>query len=281
MSPSNDWGRMPGPKLVRLTRARRRSINTGLIDKAQKDRDESAVMTAMRELEQNGGRFSSLSIATRSAIPPKEIDNLMSYGSRLAKGDDTTNPALYLKLTDERSLKALTDAQFYRLRGELSQSDFQHFARERQKEIAGKGSDKPDDLNTSAIKQVLDDRLRMLGRDPTPKDGSTESQLIGAMHKTVRDSILNAQTVTGKKMTDAEVEKHIDGLFSKSVSFRNTFLGMDIGGLKSMGLMGMSPSDIPTNVRDQLKKDFAARGIDSPADTDLLGAYWKLKLSQR
>ena len=121
----------------------------------------------------------------------------------------------------------------------------------------------------------------MLGRDPTPKDGSQEAQLVGAMHKAVRDSILSAQAASGKKMTDAEVEKHIDGLFARSVTFRNTFLGMDIGGLKQMGLMTMAPKDIPGNVRDRLLQDFAARGIENPSETDLLGAYWKLKLSQR
>lgn len=268
------------PELVEMTR-RTAEHQYGLIDKAQKARGEAIVADAMRALESNGGRYSALPVSLRSQIPAKEVDNLMSYGARVSKGDDVTNAAVYLTLTNDAKLRSLSDNEFYRLRGELSQSDWQHFAEERDKLISGKAGDKAGDLNTAAISQTLGDRLRMLGRDPTPKDGSQEAQLVGAMHKAVRDSILSAQAASGKKMTDAEVEKHIDGLFARSVTFRNTFLGMDIGGLKQMGLMTMAPKDIPGNVRDKLLQDFAARGIENPSETDLLGAYWKLKLSKR
>lgn len=247
--------------------------------KAIKEREDQSVAEAMRQVVANGGRFSELPVAVRAAIPAKEVDNVMNFAQRIAKGDDTTNNALYLRLTDPQVLTGLSENELYRLKPQLSQTDFDHFAQQRQTLIAAKngGPPKPGDLDASAINNVLATRLRTLGMDPTPKDSDTAAVMqIGAIQKFVRESILRDQATTGKKFNDAEIEKHIDGLFAKSAKFQDTFLGIPWGE-KSGRVLASKVGDIPSGVRDALKKDFKAAGIDSPTDADLLGAYFQLK----
>jgi len=245
--------------------------------KAIKQREDENVANAMRAVQQNGGRFSELPIAIRAGIPPKEVDNVMNFAARIAKGDDVTNPAVYQKLaSDPAYLKSLSDNEFFRLRPQLNETDFKHFANERGAATKTGGANAAEDLNTPAINDVLNDRLRTLGIDPTPKDGSPDAMRVGAMRKFVRDSLLNAQSVAGKKMSDAEVEKHVDGLFAKSQEFQTSFLGFSTG-TSSKRMLDMQVRDIPSDVRDRLKKDFKAAGIAEPTDADLLGAYWRLK----
>ena len=269
-------GPSPSPEATKMARTAAEH-QYGVITKSIKAQEDNAVAEGMRWLESNGGRFSELPPALKAAIPPKEYDNLRGYSQKVAKGDDVTSPALYQKLAaDTAYLKGMSDDAFYRLRTELSESDFKHFANERAKLISGKGGDSAQDLNTSAINMVLNDRLRSMGEDPTPKDSTPEAAKLGEMRKFIRESILNAQATTGKKMTDLDVEKHIDGLFAKSVGFQTTFLGINSGRTSQM-LMGMKPGDIPSDVRDRIKLDFRNNGIENPTDAQLLGVYWRLK----
>ena len=250
-------------------------------NKAVKQREDEGVANAMRGIIQNGGRFSELPLNVRSAIPPKEVDNVMNFAARVAKGDDVTNLALYQRLSTDRGyLRSLSDNEFFRLRSQLSESDFKHFANERASLVSGKTGTASEDLNTPAINQVLADRLRTLDMDPTPKDGSSDAMRVGAIRKFVRTSILNAQATTGKKMTDAEVEKHIDGIFAKSQEFRTTFLGFGTG-TTAQRLLTMKVGDIPSSIKDKLRGDFKAAGVPDPTDADLLGAYWQLKFAKR
>jgi soluble lytic murein transglycosylase len=251
----------------------------GVIIRSIKAQEDNAFVGSMRWLEANGGRYADIPDSLKGAVKPDKWDDLRSYGKKVAKGDDsTTNMALYQKLaTDTNYLKGLTDNAFYQFRTELSEGDFKHFVNERAKLVQGKGSESPQDLNTSAINTVLNDRLRTMGRDPTPKDGSKEAATLGEMRKYVRESILNAQAVTGKKMTDAEVEKHVDGLFVKSVAFQSTFLGFDFGNPAGKQMLAMTYSDIPGSVRDRIKADFRKKGVGDPTDADVLGVYWRLK----
>ncbi|SDC68867.1 soluble lytic murein transglycosylase [Massilia sp. PDC64] len=245
------------------------------LSKAIKADEDQRVSVAMQGLMQNGGRFSSLPYAVRSQIPADKVDNVLSFAQKVAKGDDITNPAVYQRLSDPTVLRRLSDDEFFHLRGELSESDFKHFSAQRAA-AQDKATNKVEEINMSAMNTALRDRFQSLGIDPTPKDGSDEAARVGAIKKFVTDSMLAQQKVTGKQMTDAEVEKHIDGLFAKSVSFRTSFLGFETGN-SSQRLLTMQASDIPGGTRDALVADFKRAGIDKPTDADLLGAYFRLK----
>ena len=245
------------------------------LSKAIKADEDQRVTVAMQGLMQNGGRFSALPYAIRSQIPADRVDNVLSFAQKVAKGDDITNPAVYQKLSDPQTLRRLSDNEFFQLRAELSEADFKHFSAQRAAAL-DKSTNKTEEINMSAMNAALRDRFQSLGIDPTPKDGSDEAARVGAIKKFVTDSMLAQQKITGKQMTDADVEKHIDGLFAKSVGFRTQFLGVDTG-RTSQRLLTVQASDIPGETRDALIKDFKAHGIDKPTDADLLGAYFRLK----
>lgn len=245
--------------------------------KAIKQREEEAVATAMRGVVENGGRYSELPVSVRAALPPKEVDNVLGFAQRISKGDDTTSPWLYNKLTNNPGqLANMSDDAFYALRRELSEADFKHFSQERAK-LAGKApTGAPGDLNTGAIKQTLDERLRMLQIDPSPKDdGGADAARIGGIRRFVDQYFYAAQRETGKKFNDAEIATHIDALFAKNATFRGWFSNT------SGPMLGMKASDLPGDVKDNLKAAFKRQGIDSPTDAQLMNAYWNTKVARK
>lgn len=244
------------------------------VNKAIKQRNDEAVAGAMQELVANGGRYAELPLAVRATIPAEEVDKVLNFAGKIAKGEDRTNEAVYQKLAgDPAYLLSMDDNAFYQLRAELSESDFKTFANQRGA-AAGRGADKADELNTSAINSTLNNRLATLKIDPTPKDGSADAARVGAIRKFVNDAVLSQQKVSGKQMTDRETEEFVDGLFAKSVQFRGLF------GTSNERMLTVKAGDIPSDVKKALKADFKKNGIDDPTDSDLLGAYWKLVAAQ-
>ena len=134
----------------------------------------------------------------------------------------------------------------------------------------------PGDLNTGAIKQTLDERLRMLQIDPSPKDdGGADAARIGGIRRFVDQYFYAAQRETGKKFNDAEIATHIDALFAKNATFRGWFSNT------SGPMLGMKASDLPGDVKDNLKAAFKRQGIDSPTDAQLMNAYWNTKVARK
>ncbi|CAB3624714.1 transglycosylase SLT domain-containing protein [Achromobacter pestifer] len=241
-------------------------------NKAIKQRDDEAVAGAMRELVANGGRYSDLPLAVRANIPAGNVAEVMGFAGKVAKGEDRTNEAVYQKLAGDPSyLRSLSDNEFYRLRGELSESDFKTFSNQRGA-AAGRGVDKVDELNTSAINSTLNNRLATLKIDPSPKDGTSDAMRVGAIRKFVNDAVLDQQKVVGKQMTDRDTEEFIDGLFAKSVQFRSFWFGSS-----NERLLTLKVGDIPGEVKTALKADFKKNGIDDPTEADMLGAYWRMQ----
>ena len=169
--------------------------------KAIKQREEEAVTTAMRGIIENGGRFSDLPVSVRAAVPPKEVENLICFAQMIAKGDDSTSLWLYAKLAgNPDQLARMNDNEFFALRRELSEADFKHFANERAKRTGGgTGSNGPGDLNTQAIKQSLDERLRMLKIDPSPKDDGGNDAARIERHSAFCRSVFHGRPARGRQ----------------------------------------------------------------------------------
>lgn len=245
------------------------------MEQAFKADEDARTTAAMQALLENGGRFSQLPFAVKSRIPADKVDSVLTFGQKIAKGDDITNPAIYQYLSDPAVLRGMSEDKFFQMRGELSESDWQHFATQR-KAANGQSGNKIEEINMPAMNQILRDRFDTLGIDPTPKGGSEEAGRVGAIKKFVTDSMLEQQKISGKQMSDADVAAHIDGLFAKSVTFRNSWMGIETG-KSSERLLTMKAKDIPAGTREALQRDFAANGIPAPTDADLLGAYFRLK----
>lgn len=246
--------------------------------KAIKQREEEAVATAMRGVIENGGRYSDLPVSIRAKLPPKEVDNVIGFAQKIAKGDDTSSMWLYAKLAgNPDQLARMSDNEFFALRRELSEGDFKHFANERAKRTGSvAGSNGPGDLNSQAIKQSLDERLRMLKIDPSPKDdGGNDAARIGGMRRFVDQYFMAAQREAGKKFTDTEVAQHLDALFAKNATFRGWFSN------SSGPMLGMKVSDIEGTAKDSIKAAYKRQGIDNPTDAQIMNAYWNAKVARK
>lgn len=238
------------------------------IEKATKQKYEEAKAVAMRGVMENGGRFTELPADVRGALAPDDVGGVMDFAKKISSGDDTTSLWLYNKLaSNPQELKSMTDDQFFALRSELSEADFKHFSNERAKMITGESPNGPGDMNTDAITRTLNDRLNSMGIDPTPKDGSTEAERIGAVRRFVNQSIAVEQANRGKKMSDVEVSSFIDSLLAQ----QNQVFSTNLFGSARIAKTG----DIPSATKDALKAAFKRNGVDNPSDADLLNAYWR------
>lgn len=251
--------------------------------KATKADEDARTTAAMQAIQQAGGRFSDIPYAIRSSIPADQVDKVLAFGERIAKGDNITNPAVYQRLSDPKVLTSLSENEMFQMRAQLSVDDYKHFVTQRNAAI-GKSTDKMGEINTAAIDRALANRFKTLGIDPTPKDGTDDAARLGVITKMVTDVAIAHQRATGKTLTDVEVEKQVDGMFAKSATFRTSFFGLSRsetppgeGGDVSQRLMTMKVGDIPSATRDELRREFKAAGVTDPVDSDILGAYLRLR----
>lgn len=250
--------------------------------KAIEQRDQEATANAIQGLIKNGGRFSDLPSEVRAAIPAKEYDNVMGIGKKIAMGDDVTNLSLYNKLSidptkDPVTGQPMSDAKFMSYRPELSQADFKHFSEQRAKIIGGQpGSPSdPAEINMEAINSSLNYTLPMLKLDPTPKDGSADAMRVGAIRKTVVQTLIAQQSAAGKKFTQAEVTEHVNALFAKNQTIRGLISGY------SGSMLGMKASDLPSDTVKEIKASLKAQGNESPTDGQILQHYWLTQIAKR
>lgn len=243
-------------------------------DDARKQRADEAESAAITWLADNAGRWADMPAALRAAIPPKALEGVMNFAKKLRKGEDATDPNLYLQLSNPDTLKGLSDEEFLKTRAGLSESDWKLKAREREKlrNPSPTAAHDPGELNSPAIKSGLDERLRTLGMDPTPKDGTPEAARVGALRQFVDKSILDLQRESGKKLNDAEVAAHLDRLFAQNVAVKGWFSD------SSGPMVKMKAGDIPREERQAIEAAYAKRGVSDPTDAQVLALYWKAKL---
>lgn len=248
-------------------------------DKAVAQRKDEVTARVMQALTQNGGRFSEVPASLRTDLTqfaPDKVDDVLKFGQRVALGDNSTNPAVYQRLSDPTVLRTLSDSQLYQLRGQLSMDDYKHFTDERTKLLNPTGSTGPGDLNSSAVKNTLDQRLRELKIDPTPKDdGGNDAARVGAIRRYVDEQVLTAQRNSGRKFNDMETGQFIDRLFSQSAQLRGWT------GSYTAPAISAAPGDIPGPVRDQIKAAFSKQGVSDPTDAQVLNAFLHWNATQK
>lgn len=252
--------------------------------KAETQRETEVVVAAQQELLANGGNFNELRPSTAAALrryAPGKVDDLQTFAGKIRNGQDQTNPAAYLRLSDPNYLGTLSEQQLFALRPQLSEADYKHFVQERTKLVTGQASNGPGDLNTAAVKNVLDQRLRELKIDPTPKDdGGADAARVGTIRRIVDTQLLAMQREQGKKFNDAETAAAIDKLFATNVEVKGRFTN------KSMSVFSVNPgglfgSDIPSDTRDKIKGAFKRAGVSDPTDAQVYDAYVQKTLAER
>lgn len=246
---------------------------------AIKQREDESVLAAQQGLLQNGGSWNALPPAIRNAVPAGKVDDLLSFGQKIAKGEDRTDPVMFQRMaTDDKWLKGLSDAEFFWHARKLSEADGQQMALRRGKLLNNEVKNGPGDVDFASMNSTLNARLNQMGIDPTPQErDKAGQQRVGAIRGAVSNYVLQQQQQAGKKFNDAEMAKVIDQAISRQIPFRMVgFFGGET--VKPERLLTMQANDIPPAVVDKLRADFKAAGVPSPSDGDLLGAYLNLKL---
>ena len=253
-----------------------------LMKQGNEQRDGQAVDDAMTWLRANDYNWSAMPASLQSRIPSGKLDNLMDYAAKGSKGIPVqTDLSLYQMLSDDSYLRKLTPQQFSETRQKLSDSDFKKFADRRDALTNPNAANGPGELNTQAISRTLHDRLALMGIDANPKHDDKEGNArVGMIRRMVDDWVLNAQSVAGKKFSDADTAKAIDDLMRQSVTMRSTFMGMT-GSPTTQPLFSLKTAgDLPDDARKAIENQFKARGI-TPTDADVVGAYIRGKVAMR
>lgn len=233
----------------------------------EQDASDAAMKTAMNMLPSVGFQMSRLPQSVTEAINPKELPALQTWAGNMAKGDDVTDPAVYqYYATHPEALKQLTEDQFFNLRTKLSDADWRRFANQRAELLSGKGSNSAGDLDHTAINRHFSENMRMMGKDPSPKDGTSEAAMMGARRQALDISIAAAQRSAGRKFNDAEIGAHVSAFFMQT--------GVSTGwfGVSREPLMGMDYSDIGRETRLKIIESLERNGIP-PTEGNVMQAF--------
>jgi soluble lytic murein transglycosylase len=190
--------RVKDPESYKVARA---SIEKQYSDtlKAQKQRDDDAVNTALDMVEKNGGSYANLPLNVRNLIPPDKRDTVMSFAEKVAKGVEVkTDPEVYYGL----SFAAANDPEIFKGRDlrqyfpQLSPSDRKHF-------IDLQGKKQEELLDHSTLEGQKSDLVASLKLDKV-KAGLFSIEADKALRA--------AESAKGKKLTQEERQKELDKL---------------------------------------------------------------------
>lgn len=244
----------------------------------QQEQGYQAINTAIDGLRQNGGNFDALPVELQQNIPFGKIGEVKAYADKVANGTIRTNTDVYNKLSDPKLLVKLSDGEFNTLRADLEPKDFQQFSSERAALRSGKALNAAGDIPRESINTALAEKLVQLGIDPTPKGSDEKGQMrIGALKQFVANQVLEQQAGLGRKMNDKEVGTLVNQLFLRNFKFKNTLLGFEFGGPKSISYMSMKYGDIPAGDRNLIELKLKDRGL-KPSEGDVLGIYLNMKM---
>jgi soluble lytic murein transglycosylase len=252
----------------------------GIITKSVKEKGEQILLGARQALLANGGDFAALDAKTKGDVATYgagSIVELEKFANFIANPPQKTNMAAFnVALSHPEELAAMTESQFLQFqKGNFSAVDQEKVAHWRDDYVNGKTDTSTDGINSKAMTTALGNKLESLGIDRAPKHDDKQGQeRVGTIQKFVRDSILAEQKNTDRKMTQADIEKHIDGMFFKDITFRNTVLGIPTGGTTAQNMLSMRVADIPSDSMTLVKNELAQQGVKQPTNDMLLRYYW-------
>jgi soluble lytic murein transglycosylase len=177
--------------------------------KAIKQREEESTAEAMRQLLQNGGKFSALPVNVRAAVPPNQVDNLMNFGQKIAAGEPVaTDWKLYYQLKTDSGL--LQNTNLMAFRDKLNDTEFKQLTSEQQSAANGSHTE------TRSAEDILHTYMSEAGIDPTPKDDDQEGAAkVGKIWSAFDQRIGDAEQEKGKKLNAEEIQKVAAQMFTK------------------------------------------------------------------
>lgn len=255
----------------------------GMLTKSRQETADTAVANAQREIYDAGGDLSKLSANTAAAVrlyAPGKYAELANFAKTLQKGEQVSNPELYLNLvTHPETMRDMTDNQFLQLRMQLSPRDFDMFAKSRANLIAGVDDEKASQRKVA--NDEISNQLKIMGIEahPTiPKDGVTKVKAIADLNDYVHDDLQRQQQLVGHKLNGLEIENRVKTLFATNTEVRSGFLQNFFGKAPSEApLVTATVDQIPTAKLAQIRDSLTARGIRNPTDNQILRAFRMLE----
>ena len=269
------------PPAIRQMAINKATVDYNTLQANVVEREATQTSAAIDGIIKANGNFAALPADVISSIPYKSLDKLTKFADAVSTGNQKTDLAVFNKLTNTDYLGSLTDAQFNVMRADLDAKDFKIFQDQRNSLKTGAAVASAGNIPTGQINEVLNNRLQSLGIDPTPTSDNDKIRL-GAIKKFMYDAAAVRQAGTGKAMTDVEVTKFVDDLFSQSKQFRKVYFGgLYTSNTAPETLITMKPGDIPPSDRDAIESALKRNGITNPTDADVLGLYFKAKIKPR
>lgn len=197
-----------------------------VLDRSRKAQAEQVVQLGFEALAQNGGSFARLDPHLKAEVTryaPGRIDDLMTFGAKIAKGQPVeTDWSLYYKLKTDSTL--LGAANLMSLRDKLGETEFKNLTEEQQNVRQGKT-----DITTRlrSTTDVVNQMMRETGIDPTPKGtDKAGAAKVGRVWASVEKRVREEERTVGRPLKTDEVGKLVAKLFT-TVSVDRTLWSTD------------------------------------------------------
>lgn len=251
-----------------------------LDDRAEKVAEEDSMRRGYDIIDQTGsinripaGMWSSYTGATRSAM--------RSYAEQKARGVPIkTDLPTYYELMRQamNSPETFTQQNLLNYRGKLDEPEFKQLAA---LQLSIKNGDRADAEKSVAdfrtAQQVVDDALVGVAIDPnvTVKQDPTKANAVANLRRMVDLRVADLQATTGKKASSKDVQEIVDGLLSRQVQARGSWLGAFTAAPffdTTKPLIETTIDDIPAETKEQIEE--ALRGQNRPVtDATVLSLY--------
>ncbi len=155
-------------------------------------------------------------------LPVNEKESLMNYRKQLLSGDQaSTNWQTYYDLKNQASIPETKDdfikSNLMLKANQLAPAQLKEMI-DLQSSLRNKDGAAEDKLaGYRGAHGIVDDTLRSIGIDATPKPGKADAVLVNNFRRQVDEQITALESNTQKKATDEQIQKIVDGLSNKVV----------------------------------------------------------------
>lgn len=188
--------------------ARRYEVET----KAIKQREDDVMDRALQGLIGNGGNFNALPATLKAEITdkiPDKYDDIIAFAAKRAKGDpvETDYDLFYQLKTDP---KLLLSTNLGALKNKLDEPEFKDLVGDQVQLRSGK-----DTTVVRSAGDILKTMIASAGKDPTPKPGSHDAEIVGRIWAEYEKRITEEEAQQGGKLKTADFERIAARLFTQ------------------------------------------------------------------
>lgn len=235
-------------------------------DREDTETERATLVDAYNRVDKSGGDIRSIPTSVWAGLSGNARSALRSYGEHVAQGVPVkTNDALFYRLMTDAgdNPTAFVKENLLVHKAKLSESDFQQLAglqlslKNGIASAASSAAQKPlDDFRTR--KELLDDSLTLYGIDPNAKADTEDGKQIAQLRRLLDTTIANQiGGEKGKKISNADIQEHVDALMISRVSKKGSWWNILPGGEPFSDVtkryIDFTIADVPAKDREDIK----------------------------